>query len=294
MRWANCRDPRLEQCAFTDKEDNLLHELVQRGEQSTWEGVADCLSEIKRGQTKNISCLRSATQCAGRYQAQLNQNLIRSTWTETDDSVLYRFVDRTGEGRWSEAVLILPGHTHAQALHRWYKVLTPGRRKGTWCNSEDIRLRLAVSAYAHVKGLEDVDNDESEIEIVTGRDTQKIQENRNFMTLPWSKISAHVTSRTDVQCRERWTNVLNPNLVRPATMSWSQKDDADLLDAVEEFATAASGTVDPHTSQASIIAWSNVARRLGRGLTDKMCRNRYKRILRSENHARALLLRMDT
>jgi hypothetical protein len=54
-------------------------------------------------------------------------------------------------------------------------------------------------------------------------------------------------------------------------MSWSQKDDADLLDAVEEFATAASGTVDPHTSQASIIAWSNVARRLGRGLTDKMC-----------------------
>ena len=151
-----------------------------------------------------------------------------------------------------------------------------------------------MSAYAHVKGLEDVDNDESEIEIVTGRDTQKIQENRNFMTLPWSKISAHVTSRTDVQCRERWTNVLNPNLVRPATMSWSQKDDADLLDAVEEFATAASGTVDPHNSQASIIAWSNVARRLGRGLTDKMCRNRYKRILRSENHARALLLRMDT
>ena len=204
--------------------------------------------------------LRSATQCAGRYQACLNSKLIRSTWEETEDSYLRRFVNRNGAGRWSEAVLTLPGHTHAQALHRWQKVLTPGRRKGTWGTNEDIKLRLAVSAYAHVKGLNDAVNEHdtghhhfvsSERENISDRRTWELQSKRTAIALPWSKISSHVASRTDVQCRERWTNVLNPNLVRPATMTWSQKDDVDLLDAVEEFTTAWSGNMHLNNSRAA-------------------------------------------
>jgi hypothetical protein len=31
-------------------------------------------------------------------------------------------VERHGVGKWSEAVMRLPGHTHQQALHRWRKV----------------------------------------------------------------------------------------------------------------------------------------------------------------------------
>ena len=34
----------------------------------------------------------------------------------------------------------------------------------------------------------------------------------------WAKIQRHVPGRTDVQCRERWANVLNPELnLRPWT-----------------------------------------------------------------------------
>lgn len=34
----------------------------------------------------------------------------------------------------------------------------------------------------------------------------------------WMLIQRHVEGRTDVQCRERWANVLNPNLnLRPWT-----------------------------------------------------------------------------
>ncbi|EEH59875.1 uncharacterized protein MICPUCDRAFT_8990, partial [Micromonas pusilla CCMP1545] len=83
---------------------------------------------------------RSATQCAGRFQAHLNQNLIQRSWTSKEDGILYRFVQHKGVGRWSEAVLQLSGHTHAQALHRWDKVLKPSRRKGSWLPEEDDSL----------------------------------------------------------------------------------------------------------------------------------------------------------
>lgn len=32
------------------------------------------------------------------------------------------------------------------------------------------------------------------------------------ITLPWVEIREHVPGRTDVQCRERWMNILNPEL----------------------------------------------------------------------------------
>ena len=158
LRWANCRDPRLEQIAFTNEEDKILRELVQRGGDSDWLTIANSLSAPERGQEEKDFLLRSATQCAGRYQACLNSKLIRSTWEETEDAYLRRFVNRNGAGRWSEAVLTVPGHTYAQALSlaKGSNTWSTERNLGT---NEDIKLRLAVSAYAHVKGLNDAVND---------------------------------------------------------------------------------------------------------------------------------------
>lgn len=64
-----------------------------------------------------------------------------------------------------------------ECLHRWSKTLNPNIKRGRWTLEEDNRLRLACHAY----------------------------QNHN-----WIKIQQHIPGRTDVQCRERWCNIINP------------------------------------------------------------------------------------
>jgi hypothetical protein len=240
--------------------------------------------------------LRSATQCAGRYQAHLNQDLIQSAWTTADDDLLRQFVSQHGIGRWSEAVLQLPGHTHAQALHRWDKVLKPGRRKGTWLKEEDDALRFAVAAYAHVNrrgggrrtstdgtstAAPENGNDEGHTAFAGLGALSVAIKAGDEVVLPWSKIAAHVATRSDVQCRERWINVLDPALVKAVDTIWHKKEEDALRAAVTEF------TVNADGGGVSFIAWSHVARRIGRNLTGRACRDRYKMFLRADKIAAA-------
>ena len=260
LRWTNCRDPRLDQGAFTEEEDDRLREIVEELGGRDWETVAERLSaanDAGDGAERSARGLRSATQCAGRFQAHLNPHLIRSAWTPEEDAVLRDFVERNGVGRWADAARLLPGHTSQQAMHRWLKLLKPGRRKGAWLKEEDEALRFAVAAYARVgKGA----NGEAAAR----------------PALPWTKISAHVATRTDVQCRERWTNVLDPALT---DAEWTPKDDAELAAAARAHEERGERPGE------TVVAWSRVARQLGRGLTDKMCRNRWRVLERATKMA---------
>ena len=70
-------------------------------------------------------------------------------------------------------------HTGAQCLNRWDKTIKPTFRKGKWTEEEDNLLKRGVDMYG-------IGN--------------------------WKKIASIVTSRTDVQCRERWVNILDPTI----------------------------------------------------------------------------------
>lgn len=48
----------------------------------------------------------------------------------------------------------------------------------------------------------------------------------------WAKVRQHVPGRTDVQCRERWVNILDPSL---NLGKWSLEEDELLKKAVEEY-----------------------------------------------------------
>ena len=74
----------------------------------------------------------------------------------------------------------MPGRTGQQCLHRWQKSINPAIRRARWTPPEDDRLRDAVRLYGH----------------------------------NWANVQYHVPGRTDVQCRERWMNILNPELHR--------------------------------------------------------------------------------
>lgn len=48
----------------------------------------------------------------------------------------------------------------------------------------------------------------------------------------WREVAKHVPTRSDKQCRERWANVLDPELRLYA--EWTPEEDALLLRAVKE------------------------------------------------------------
>ena len=314
LRWANCRHPRLHQGHFTAEVDAVLQEIVKAQGYYDWKYIASILSAERIGETlskvdsrlkeyrikyhhtfekmfHSIMDRRSATQCAGRFKAHLNQNLIQRSWTSKEDGILYRFVQHKGVGRWSEAVLQLSGHTHAQALHRWDKVLKPSRRKGSWLPEEDDSLRLIVATHALLKGSHKVNVDFTETSkgqvdeneahsIVTTASHKTTQVTRDLTDLPWSKVAVSVATRSDVQCRERWTNILSRDIRRAEILKWNQADDEALCAMINACTYSSTDVITSNSHRDSIIAWSHVALRLGRHFTDKICRNRYRKLRR--------------
>ena len=284
-RWRNCRDPRLEQRAFDEAEDDRLARIAKRFGARDWPAIARALNDETREKTNDTNDvsstvshrkkLRSATQCAGRYQAFLNPDLVRSSWTEAEDAILRRHVVERGAGRWADAARALPGHTHQQALHRWTKVLCPGRRKGQWRPEEDEALRFAVAAHTAVAEAEAADPPTRPAPAAPAEIAAPAPRRKVF--LPWSKIAARVATRTDVQCRERWTNVLDPARAAGKARAWTAAEDARLEAAVRRRLTTTRSAGDESAEAfETVVAWAQVARDMGdAGLTDKLCRNRH-------------------
>ncbi|KAK1290162.1 Myb-related protein 3R-1 [Acorus calamus] len=103
----------------------------------------------------------------------------------------------TGEmdGNRAEA---LPGRGVVQCQHRWTKVLDPALNKGPWTKEEDDRLIEGVREHGK----------------------------------RWSLIvkSLPFPARSGKQCRERWSNHLNPKLKKDA---WTKEEDETLIHHVQ-------------------------------------------------------------
>jgi len=135
-------------------------------------------------------------------------------------------VEHYGERNWQQVANCLEGRTGQQCLHRWTKTLNPKIKRGRWTEEEDKRLTLAVHAY----------------------------ENYN-----WIKIQKHVPGRTDVQCRERWCNILDPKL---KDGPWTKEEDELLMKAIEKH---------------GIGKWSKIAEEVP-SRTDNQCWRRWKQL----------------
>ena len=79
------------------------------------------------------------------------------------------------------------------------------------------------------------------------------------MFLPWSR-SARVATRTDVQCRERWTNVLDPARAAGEARAWSPAEDARLERRCGAWTTRAGTRAEAFETT---VAWAQVARDMG-------------------------------
>lgn len=141
---------------------------------------------------------RTPMQCLQRYQRSHNSNLLLWKWTPAEDKKLKDAVLRYGDRNWKQVAAVLERRTDQQCWHRWTKSVNKSIKSGRWSQEEDDRLRLAVKVYG---------------------------------AKHWSRIQRHVPGRTDVKCRERYVNILKPDII---TNAWEDEENAKLLKYVAE------------------------------------------------------------
>ena len=132
--------------------------------------------------------------------AQVSEMTFRhGKWTKEEDELLRTAVQNIGERKWRQVSTLVPGRTSIQCLHRWTKVLKPGRVKGSWTPEEDQLLRDWVQTEGPNK---------------------------------WSQCALKIAGRSGKQCRERWMNSLSPEVRRG---DWEPAEDEILLHEFERL-----------------------------------------------------------
>merc|ERR1712079_637862 len=84
----------------------------------------------------------------------------------------------------------------------------------------------------------------------------------------WVLIGRQIRFRNDVKARERYMNVLNPDI--DIDSKWTPEEDAALMKLVKEFGDK----------------WAMISRKLGTNRTDCYCRQRVKQLRRKEESLR--------
>lgn len=157
-------------------------------------------------------------------------------WTSTEDSQLFEAVDRYGEKNWSEVANWVDGKTSSQCYHRYMKTLNPYIKRGKWGVFEDIKLLLGVKIFG----------------------------------TNWVTIAGLIKNRTDIQCRERFCNVLCPSI---NSRGWSAIEDFKLILLILLWGKK----------------WSKIAKFID-GRTDNQCWRRSKNLIKHSEFLKGLVV----
>ncbi len=247
---------------WTEEEDEQLKNLVdQYGEK--WAKIA-----------KAMPC-RTDLQCRQHYTQTLNPTIKQEKWTQEEDEQLKNLVDQHGD-QWAEIAKEMSGRTHTQCSQRYKRTLNPAIKQRKWTKEEDEQLKNLVDQHGKkwVKIAKEMSNRTGKQcwqhytralnpAIKQGKWTEG--ENEQLKNLvdqygeKWAKIAKEMPGRTDRQCRQHYTQTLNPAIKQE---KWTEEDDEQLKNFV-----------DQHGEK-----WAEIAKEMP-GRTDIQCRLRYKRNL---------------
>ncbi|XP_051137358.1 uncharacterized protein LOC127255712 [Andrographis paniculata] len=127
---------RSSQAGWTNEEDKLLTEAVQRYNGKNWKKIAECMPG------------RTDVQCLHRWQKVLNPDLVKSPWTREEDECIIELVGKYGTKKWSTIAKLLPGRIGKQCRERWHNHLDPAVKKDAWTEEEEAIL----AHYHHLLG----------------------------------------------------------------------------------------------------------------------------------------------
>eukprot|EP01016_Furgasonia_blochmanni_P034842 TRINITY_DN3800_c0_g1_i2.p1 TRINITY_DN3800_c0_g1~~TRINITY_DN3800_c0_g1_i2.p1 ORF type:complete len:202 (-),score=14.22 TRINITY_DN3800_c0_g1_i2:393-998(-) len=128
-----------------------------------------------------------------KYLEITGQNKEKKKWSKEEDEMLLNIVQVYGTNNWKQISNHIEGRDTYQCFQRWFKFVNPKISRGNWKLQEDIKLALAVECYEEGK---------------------------------WILVASHFETRTDVQCRERWCNILDPKL---NCGDWTHAEDQELM-----------------------------------------------------------------
>lgn len=144
-------------------------------------------------------------------------------WSPSEDLILKKAILYYGPKNWQQISYCLEGRNNSQCFHRWMKGINPKIKRTKWTLEEDLTLGIALKIYGSNK---------------------------------WAKISMHISNRTDIQCRERYCNILDPKLT---DIKWTLDEDLKLCSLQSQYGNK----------------WSTIAKKFG-DRTDNTCWRRFK------------------
>lgn len=225
LQWTVCDHPMINQTSMLENKSEMESLASLSKEVLSMKKLPEGFCHPWQCIAAKLETNRTAFQCFSVYQRALNESLLKGKWTPEEDARLLEAIKIFGTGNWVTVADHIGGRTGQQCLHRYEKALNPEIKRGRWSPEEDELLRKAVAEAGE--------------------------------KIVWSRIRQSVPGRTDVQCRERWVNVLNPALkVAPFT----EKEGTKLMELVQLYGTS---------------QWSKVASEMP-GRTDNMCWRRFK------------------
>lgn len=234
IQWLSQQHPLINHSSFSKTELEALESLVQKhGCGGRWAEIA-----------QDLNTNRTAWQCLAAYHTALKGGKASSSaagkWTKEEDESLMKAVLMYGEkDAWRDIEESMDGRTAAQCLHRWVKALDPRKKAGRWTLEEDEWLLAGVRRFG--SGIN------------------------------WALMQEFVPNRTDVQCRERYMNVLHPRLRKE---EFTPEEDARLLETVTELGEG---------------KWSQVASVMN-DRTDNQCRRRWLYLQKIHGHSSTSVL----
>jgi len=123
----------------------------------------------------------------------------RGKWQWDEDELLKYALHKHNSHCWRKISEEVKTRSPIQCMHRWSKILKPGKIKAKWTIEEDISLTKYIKIYS----------------------------DKN-----WTEISRRVPGRTSKQCRERWVNVLQPGVKKG---EWTPSDDKKIFKLYIEY-----------------------------------------------------------
>mmetsp|Transcript_8721 Transcript_8721/g.24949 ORF Transcript_8721/g.24949 Transcript_8721/m.24949 type:complete len:697 (-) Transcript_8721:99-2189(-) len=165
-------------------------------------------------------------------------------WTAEDDESLLKYARESSGRSWKHIArqFSSPTRTEAECMSRWKTIIKPGA-KGPWTPEEDEFLYGLVLEYGPSRWTDVAREVNLHIHAKEGGGRGEA----------W-----HV--RTGKQCRERWTNHLDPTITRT---EWTEEEDALLLAEQESIGNK----------------WSDISKKLP-GRTENAVKNRWNSLKR--------------
>lgn len=209
---------------FSPLEDKYLINLDWKD--INWKEISNIISNCKLNNSNNNESKyvkrRNIIECFVR-KLELSNFYQYKKWSFIEDQILKKAILYYGPKNWQQISYCLEGRNNSQCFHRWMKGINPKIKRSKWSLEEDITLGIALKIYGNNK---------------------------------WAKISNHIPYRTDIQCRERYCNILDPKLL---DVKWSLEEDLKLCNLQANFGNK----------------WSLIAKEFG-DRTDNTCWRRFK------------------